>query len=69
MEDGRLSIMYTSSSQRQQQQPAASAAAAAAPTQPFVEEPGLPAVLTVDALVLATGGFGANRAMLKVGGV
>jgi len=64
MGDGRLSIMYTAA-----QQPEAGAAAAAEGTMPRREDPPLPAMLIADALVLAAGGFAANKDMLQVGPV
>lgn len=59
---GRLSIMYTAA------QPPPTAAAAAGDA-PHIEDPPLPTVMLVDALVLAAGGFAANKQMLQVCGV
>lgn len=58
-----MSIMYTAA-----RQPEAGAAAAAAEegTMPRREDPPLPAILIADALVLAAGGFAANKDMLQV---
>jgi hypothetical protein len=60
--NGRLSIMYTAA------QPPPTAAAAGSSDAPRIEDPPLPAVLLVDALVLAAGGFAANKQMLQVRG-
>jgi hypothetical protein len=58
--DGQLSIMYTAA------QPTAPPQAAAKGDVPHIDGPPLPAMLLVDALVLAAGGFAANKQMLQV---
>jgi hypothetical protein len=58
--DGQLSIMYTAT------QPTAPPQAAANGDVPHIGGPPLPAMLLVNALVLAAGGFAANKQMLQV---